>query len=164
MLRTLSPHIRSSLFSPLEPEKSFNRKMWWWSHQPSFFLWFLLSPLLSLFFPSLLKPLQWLPLVPQINTNFLSLGYMVLCVLTPEYISHPSPLCSAGLQPHWPAFRSSTLPCPLLLFSLSTRPFDLPLPSADTYSLHLCPNFFLSKIFSDLRPRLSFFRNTYHSL
>lgn len=63
-----------------------------------------------------------------------------LSVMTPEYISHHSPHCFLRLHPQWPSFRSSNQMC-LLFCSLSPKPFDLPLPTVDTYSLDLCPNF-----------------------
>lgn len=109
ILRTLSPHIRSSLFSPLQPENLSGGES---DHN-------------------------------LIGSHSLS-GSSLSCSLyamTLEYISHHSPLCSLWLQPLWPSFRSLKPNGPPLLFSLSPKPFDLPLPSVDTYSLDLCPNF-----------------------
>ena len=109
ILRTLSPHIRSGLFSPLQPENLSGGES---DHN-------------------------------LIGSHSLS-GSSLSCSLyamTLEYISHQSPLCSLWLQPLWPSFRSLKPNGPPLLFSLSPKPFDLPLPSVDTYPLDLCPNF-----------------------
>lgn len=97
----------------------------------------------------------------QENLTMISLALILsrsLClslhVITPEHISHHSPHCSLWLQLHWPSFRSSNQIYPPSAVLFISRPFEFSLPSVDIYSLNLVPNFFLSKIFSVLRPKL----------
>lgn len=142
MLRTLSLHIRSRLFSPLQPEKSFNRKIWLWSHwlplSGSCFLPFSLihAPFPPCFTPSIISTCSS-------NKYFLNMGYDGPGCYDPRVHLNfnLSPHCSQRLQLHWLLSGPLSICAPFLLFPLSPRPFDLPLPSTDIYSLALYPNF-----------------------